>query len=892
MNNSYFSKKVKQLSAIVFLLLFVTAVKAQSPVTISNTSTVNQTIANTIQGYLNNGQDVILTSTYDITISNGVSILKSAGGNASLTFKANHSVTMDVDTSIKSTAGKLNLIFWSNATNDSGTKGMIRFGDYQQPVANVLIESNGGHLWMGGGNADTSWNGLTVGNGYAWGSSSPSNTGWYGIEMYGDTRFFTTGGNVSLNGRSTDSGQNQTFAVYLVRSIINAGSGNIDINTLTDGTSFSNGETTGIAIIDDGGFTTTTGNITINNTISVQGNTSGTATGIYLERSDNGNPVITSNQGNVSIVTNFSGAAASTKWYIDINEINFNREKSLTGVSFTELIPNILSGGSSTFSSSNTSAATVNNSGLISPVGVGITNITGIFARNDWSSINSRWRYKLYILSQADPVLSFSQAEVYKNINDSSFTLTASQLNQSGTVGAITYASSNRSVATVNSSTGAVTIVGEGSTVINATSARTVTYVQEGNAIYTLYVVNGFVVFTSAVNTSSAGVTVSGNVVSDGGNAVTERGFVYSLTSSPTTSNTKVVSGNGLGTFAESVTGLTPITTYYVRSYAINSSGTSYGSQLSFITKANSIPVISPVGNAVIVEGTTPSPISFTVNDLETLLGNLTVTASSSNTTLIPNENIVLLGNTGSRTITVTPVSGEFGSSIITINLNDNSGGVVTEIFAVTIDPLVINKNGQFVSDASQAIDKYGAAGSGKGRSKYGKIRNKPLSLQIGNAYQGGKIAYILVSGDPGYDANVQHGLIVSTTDQSTGIKWNNGANTTTGALATALATGLANTNTIIVSQGASATNYAAGLARAYTITDNGVTYNDWYLPSKDELYKIYLNKVAIGNFSATYYWSSTENEGSTALIQDFNSGNSANIDKSFTHYVRAVRSF
>ena len=68
MNNSYFSRRVKQLSALVFLLIFVTAVKAQNPVTLSY-SLVDQTAANTIQEYLNNGQDVILTSTYDITIS-------------------------------------------------------------------------------------------------------------------------------------------------------------------------------------------------------------------------------------------------------------------------------------------------------------------------------------------------------------------------------------------------------------------------------------------------------------------------------------------------------------------------------------------------------------------------------------------------------------------------------------------------------------------------------------------------------------------------------------------------------------------------------------------------------------------------------------------------------
>ncbi len=83
-----------------------------------------------------------------------------------------------------------------------------------------------------------------------------------------------------------------------------------------------------------------------------------------------------------------------------------------------------------------------------------------------------------------------------------------------------------------------------------------------------------------------------GNITNDGGAEIQERGVVYSTTEYPTTSNNKVQSGNGTGSFTCNLTNLSDETTYYVRAYAINKKGTAYGEQVSFKTKACTKPTV------------------------------------------------------------------------------------------------------------------------------------------------------------------------------------------------------------------------------------------------------------------------------------------------------------
>jgi hypothetical protein len=93
------------------------------------------------------------------------------------------------------------------------------------------------------------------------------------------------------------------------------------------------------------------------------------------------------------------------------------------------------------------------------------------------------------------------------------------------------------------------------------------------------------IVVTTPIN----GITITsastgGNVTSQGNAPVTQRGICYSTTPNPTIENSVVLSGIGVGSYTSNILGLIASTTYYVRAFATNSLGTSYGSQLTFTT--------------------------------------------------------------------------------------------------------------------------------------------------------------------------------------------------------------------------------------------------------------------------------------------------------------------
>ncbi|MFV2067055.1 MAG: tandem-95 repeat protein, partial [Pirellulales bacterium] len=156
--------------------------------------------------------------------------------------------------------------------------------------------------------------------------------------------------------------------------------------------------------------------------------------------------------------------------------------------------------------------------------------------------------------------------------------------------------------------------------------------------------------------------------------------LTYSVVSGPANGN---LSGAGPGRT------YTPNADYYGSdSFTFKVNDGSVDSALATVSitvnAVNDPPTLSNIADQTIVEDGSTGALPFTIGDLETPAGSLTLSGNSSNTTLVPLGNIVFGGSGASRTVTVTPAADQFGTSTISVTVSDGSATAL-DTFVLTV---------------------------------------------------------------------------------------------------------------------------------------------------------------------------------------------------------------
>ncbi len=422
----------------------------------------------------------------------------------------------------------------------------------------------------------------------------------------------------------------------------------------------------------------------------------------------------------------------------------------------------------------------------------------------------------------------------------------------------------------------------------------------------------------------------SGGNCNDGVPLITAKGVCWSTSHNPTTNSTKTIDGNGAGSFISNIKGLTPNTVYYIRAYATNKIGTGYGNEVTFTTSTaltvtttavtDIAPVTATCGGVVTTDGgfsITTRGVCWNTSSNPTILDSHTtdgngIGAFTSNLTglaantiyhirayAINSEEIAYGNEVTFTTLNPTfPIVTTFGVSDIA-QFTAKSGGNVTSdegapvtirgiCWSTSLNPTTTNSHttdgsdtGKFVSNMTGLdgstlyyVRAYATNDMGTG---YGNEVTFTTLHFIGESFGGGKIFYI--------DGTGMHGLIAATTDQAETI-WGCYGTDVQGTF-TAIGTGQANTTAIIN------TCLWPGIA-AQVCNDlvlNG--YDDWFLPSKDELNQMYVQRNIIGGFNGyKVYWSSSQDAPNEGKIQYFFDGSQGWGYKDSNFFVRANRAF
>lgn len=438
---------------------------------------------------------------------------------------------------------------------------------------------------------------------------------------------------------------------------------------------------------------------------------------------------------------------------------------------------------------------------------------------------------------------------------------------------------------------------------------------------------------TAISNITPTTATSGGNITNEGSSTITTRGVCWSTGTTPTIADNKTIDGAGAGSFSSNIINLFGGTTYFVRAYATNSTGTGYGMALSFNTSglppspptitnqnASNIQLNSAQLNGTVnanyystivsfeygtstsygstatatqnpVTGNTNTSVSANISGLTAATTyHYRIEAVNSLGTTFSNDTIFTTAGQPPKVTTFAPTNTSPSGAQLngTVNANYLSTVVTFEYGATTNYGSTVTATQSPVKGSTNTIVSaiitgltynmtyyFRLVATNSLGTSYGSNISFTAVYRKGGNFYGGIIVYV--------DSTGQHGLVCAPTDQNTGIQW--GCYGTTISGANGLDFGTGRQNTIDIVNGCSTGTYAAKICHDLVL--NG--YNDWYLPSLRELYLMGPN-ASDGGLSYQTYWSSSQKDGQHAwtwsfMGQDYGPKNSFN-------YVRAVRSF
>lgn len=238
---------------------------------------------------------------------------------------------------------------------------------------------------------------------------------------------------------------------------------------------------------------------------------------------------------------------------------------------------------------------------------------------------------------------------------------------------------------------------------------------------------------TNAVtNITSSSATCGGNITSDGGTEVSQRGLCWSTNENPNFSNSIISCGSGTGEFTGVITGLSPNTRYYVRAFATNAIGTAYGEQREFTTAngggtkkptVSTNPISNITSNSAECGGNVTSDGGATVTERGLCWAKVSVTNSPtlSNYSVHATE-----GGTGSYSCIMTGLSSNttyyvrsyaknsvgitYGDSIVftTLSGGGNSAPTVTTGICSNVTSYTATCSGNVTSDGGSIVQTRG----------------------------------------------------------------------------------------------------------------------------------------------------------------------------------------